>query len=97
MTPTAYDCFIHKCFIDSQQMIYLNFIQQNSKLKSKKESTVSSQKTWHDSNTLGAKEISKRSQQWSIHMKSTTKKTFKNSDLQRVLQMGKAACTWSSF
>ncbi|KAG0139702.1 hypothetical protein CROQUDRAFT_666122, partial [Cronartium quercuum f. sp. fusiforme G11] len=56
-------------------------------------------KTWHDSNTLGAKEIFKRSQQWSIHMKSTKKQTFKNSqvDLQKVLQMGKAACAWSSF
>ncbi|KAG0144506.1 hypothetical protein CROQUDRAFT_659955 [Cronartium quercuum f. sp. fusiforme G11] len=96
MTPTAYDCFIHECFIDSQQMIYLNFIQQNPKLKLKKESTP---KTWHDSNTLGAKEIFKRSQQWSIHMKSTTKQTFKNSQVnsQRVLQTGKAACARSSF
>ncbi|KAG0145847.1 hypothetical protein CROQUDRAFT_658095, partial [Cronartium quercuum f. sp. fusiforme G11] len=38
MTLPAYDCFIHECFINSQQMIYLNFIQQNPKLKLKKES-----------------------------------------------------------
>ncbi|KAG0145064.1 hypothetical protein CROQUDRAFT_659136 [Cronartium quercuum f. sp. fusiforme G11] len=96
MTPTAYDCFIHECFINSQQMIYLNFIQQNPKLKLKEESTP---KTWHNSNTLGAKEIFKRSQQWSIHMKSATKRTFKNSQvvLQRVLQIGKAACACRIF
>ncbi|KAG0150806.1 hypothetical protein CROQUDRAFT_652059, partial [Cronartium quercuum f. sp. fusiforme G11] len=38
MTPTTYDCFIHNCFINSQQMIYLNIIQQNPKSKLKKES-----------------------------------------------------------